>query len=240
MEVLIEQMKNTIKKRPDNPDAWYAVCDALRDDKTLMTVDMESATNPGEFFQSIFPYAMKMADIVHTFETVPVYVLVKSVNSLGPDDTVHDNNDVMHSTSQKSMVITIRNEMIPDLGVQVFFSEEDAKKGCEEFRRIVGGEVVYTRVPFFMIVDGSFGIFPDGVDIVYLLTDNRKGKKYITISRSTIMSLMLYSTYSLRSSFGYDVFISESNIRAEEERNAVTPAAIPRLRVVRGGKPPVS
>lgn len=128
MEVLIEQMKNTIKKRPDNPDAWYAVCDALRDDKTLMTVDMESATNPGEFFQSIFPYAMKMADIVYTFETVPVYVLVKSVKGLGPDNIARENNDVMQSTSQKSMVITIRNEMIPDLGVQVFFSEEDAKK----------------------------------------------------------------------------------------------------------------
>lgn len=240
MEVLMEQMENAIKNRPDNPDAWYAVCDALRDDKALLTVDMEAANNPAEYFQSIFPYAVKMADIIHTFETVPVYILVKNVTDL-ESGCIEQGDDVPESlTHQKSLVITIKNELIPDTGVQIFFSKEDAQRGCREFQRIIGGEVGYTRVPFFSVIDSVFGVFPDGVDIGYLLTDYRKGKKYITINRSTIMSLMLYSTYSLRSSFGYDVFVSESYIRAEEERNSVLPATIPRLTVIRGGKPPVS
>lgn len=245
MDITMQHVVDSVKDRPEDPKAWQHVFDVLRNDKELFRADMESAKNSSEFYQSVLPYAMQMADIIHVFETIPVYTLIQESSFILEPHEKGKNGKVEFEGVSRTLLVTVKYRDAPiDRGVLIFFSEEDAKQGCEDFKEQTEEKnVIYAKIPFSLVMDSVFGIIPNDIPVSYILNDYRSGDvEELIIERDTLMAMLFYSTFSLRSSFEYDIYASaQGEIPVDmESKNQGEPTPFPNLRIIRGGKPPVS
>lgn len=184
-----QAIAEAIKDVPDNVKAWEQVCDLIQKIFKIKTDTVNQCQSSSEYIRNVYCRAYNIEQVIHVMATVPVYLIVRNFNI----DT--------------QMILTIFNEDQTTPYIPVFFSEKQARKELE-YVDIPKEFVGIVRIPFFMLIDGTFGFFPDvGKAPRAALFDDREGKAIIYFDRFQIMSMLLDSTKTLRSRFETDIGI---------------------------------
>lgn len=234
----IVNIEKAIAKIPDNKKAWEDVCDILMDSYDSETIfENESRTiqkgiaGTEEYLKNVYPSAIRLADVIHTMQTVPVYIIMRTME----DGTY--------------MPAMVENEGEDEGCVLASFSKEDAETiSCEIDSE--GTILRIARVPFFILIDGLFGYFPDIINPSIALCDMRENgdekSSWPIVTREDVMSLLLDATKTLRYDYAYDVY---SMMKTSMENDTQPVETVPLtqqeplfpFRVLNGSKkPPVS
>lgn len=221
MQKRLSIISNSVANIPENKKAWQNVCDILATTNFIHEERTKYCPNTERYLQDILPDAIKFSDVVHTMETVPVYILMKD------------------SDDNKVIIVTISSPE-DDVCIPVMFTEEDAKNTIKEIDGLEAKDTIIVKIPFFVLIDGQFGFIPedDAPDIILF---NDDGMPMPRMNRYDVMLMMLDSTFALRSNYARDVYLSEASaFNAQNGKNLVNAQSPMSGMAIRNKKLPVS
>lgn len=179
-----------VSQYSDNKEAWERVCDLFKAKRDINMDDVNRCKTADDYFGEIYPDAVTAAEIVHVMATVPVYVML--VND-SDQDTV------------SLFAFTPEDNASP--AIPVYFSREDAVAVAQKCSKATNKHVWSARIPFMLLVDHKFGLFPDweANSWVLALCDTRENADWYAISRNDILVAMMDACRALRSYYHIDV-----------------------------------
>lgn len=218
---LLDKIEEAVMSLADDSRKWMQACDILESTPPIDHIIAKTCPSVEVYIKDVGLAAIRLATVIHTIETVPVYIIAKQ-------------------TGMNILVMCVSAEGTDREQIPVFFSRSDAERAYrKEFGNMDEQEFRIFRIPFLVLVDDRYGIVPDTANMDFLLWDPREEKIPMSLSKFMVMTILMDSTYALRHTFAEDVFLSEYRKKEHVSDNVSARSALP-SGSLRNKKPPRS
>lgn len=218
---ILDKIEEAIKPLSDNRMAWLRACDILTSMNPVNDMLAVSCPSIDAYIKDVYLPATQIAQVVHTMETVPVYIVAAEAED------------------GKPVIMSIPTDR-GDMNTAVFFSRRDAQEMCDSATQQSNSlEFRAVRIPFLILVDDKNTFLSDSSQRNILLCDPRQEKEIVSLSKFDVMSMILDASHTLRCDFASDVYFSEMGRHQKIDKKRLSPMARKTFEA-RKRKPPVS
>lgn len=204
---ILDKIEAAIKPLSDNRMAWLRVCDILTSMNPVNDVLATNCPSVDAYIKSVYLPSMQIAQVIHTMETVPVYIVVAKAED------------------GKLIILSVPTDR-GDMNTAVFFSRKEAQEMCDKaVQQSNGLEFRTVRIPFLILVDDRNTFLSESAQLTILLCDPRPEKEVVSLSKYDVMSMILDASHTLRCDFASDVYLSEMGRHQKIENKKLSPMA---------------